>query len=731
MQARPLVLLSAAAYLQIYLILKFPVTFGYILIFDIVLSALVLISSAKARSFSSAVVLCASLLISCLVTYHAYNTSEPFAKSLVGTYGKEGTRFEATVDSFSSYGAYAQVFVTLTKADGNDIPKAARARLGTYSGAQLIKGDKIVFEGSPVYVSELENEDFNTRDYLRSRNVFIDFPSASITSSSLTGKAGLLDRLKGYTRSIIYRYIPQNNNYDSAAFCYAVFAGDKNLLPEALKDSFSKCGLTHILCVSGMHLAILAGVLYGLLSLFSLHKRTRCALVILLCVFYTVFTGFSLSTVRACIMCSVSYIGMMSGRRTDAYRSLFLSLIAICIISPYSALDISLQLSFCATLGICCFSEFIPESASGMTLTKKALVSMASMLLSNMGAVVFTLPVSGAYFGGISIASFFSTLAVSFIFEMALTCVLILLIISPLPFLAPVMKALGLICHVLSLTIIKAADFFSSFRYASVTSYFPVLYVILFVAALCALSLFISLGKQRAVIVCTCVITALGIVFSCLSLILFMADDSLYKLTYYRKNENNRQLSIKLGTDGYLLINADSNLCTDTGKLMFDESKGKNYLLIIHDKQVDASVLSKEISLFNDRFGLSGIFVTDTAEGALLSDELSDYGVICAVLPEKTEVNGINISYSQNDSFILRVDDGRTSSAVLFGDVYTRDLLCGYDNAAFFTRKTKNQFDTSKDTAPDCNFFFTRLKKDENAEGIINTNGEKFITIKG
>ena len=84
-----------------------------------------------------------------------------------------------------------------------------------------------------------------------------------------------------------------------------------------------------------------------------------------------------------------------------------------------------------------------------------------------------------------------------------------------------------------------------------------------------------------------------------------------------------------------------------------------------------------------------------------------------------------------NDVFFFTADDGKVSTAVHFGDEYRRDLLCGYDITAFFTRKTKNQFDTSQDSLPDSKMFFTRLKKDETAEGITNTNGEKYITIKG
>jgi len=651
MPKRAVVLLSAIVFIKIYCILKFPSLLLLILLFDASLSALLLIFSAKTSYFPAVTVLCVVSLLSSLITGYSYKTNEHRAenyfKNLIES---DNTEYTASVDEFHSYGAYAVAFVTLNDTD-------IRARLGTYSGANLLSGDEIVFEGRPVFVTEVENNSFNTRDYLRSRRVFIDFPSATIISSLDSGKTNILNKLRNYTKSTIYNHIPQNQNYDTASFCYAVFAGDKNLLPEDMKRSFSRCGLTHILCVSGMHLAILAGALYGILYALSLSKRTRCITVILLCIFYTAFTGFSLSTIRACIMCSVSYIGMMSGRKTDVYRSLFLSLLAICLVSPYSALDISLQLSFCATLGIACFAEFIPDTKN-FTAVKRMGVSLLSVLLSNIGAVVFTLPVSASYFGGISIMSVISTLAVSLIFEVVLTGILFLILISPLSFLAflvPVIKFICLICHTLSLAIINIAQFFSDFRYSSVTSRFSLIYGLLFIFLLCILALFISLNKRRIYNLCTVVILTLGIIFSAASLVFEMSDDRIYKITYYRKNENNRQLSVKLGTEGYLIINADSSLCTDRDAFLFDEYDGKNYLLIIPDEQIDPSSLSNDIVIFDNRFGIAGIFVPDSVEGTALAESLSPYGIYCRTLPQEFSVGNINMCYFITTFFSLRL----------------------------------------------------------------------------
>ena len=532
----------------------------------------------------------------------------------------------------------------------------------------------------------------------------------------------------------MYKYIPQNSNYETAALSYAMFAGDRNLIPNDIKDSFSECGLTHILCVSGMHLAILSGICYCFLSMFSVHKKLKCAIIITLCVFYTAFTGFSLSTVRACIMCVISYIGMMSGRKTDAYISLFFSLLVICIFSPYSVLDISLILSFCATLGIICLSEFAPLPTEGGSL-RKFVTATTQLILSNLGAVMFTLPVCAASFGGISLMSVAATMAVSFIFEVLLLCLLFLLLLSPLSFFAAIdiiLDIIGNVCHLLCLGIIKASDFFAHFRYATITSAFPETFLALFVCALILLSVFIAFDFVLARRFCIAAIVTLGVIFSFISLMFSVADDNVYKITYYRKNVNDRQLCIKLGTQGHLLVNADNRICGNKDDAPFDYKYKNNYLFIVPDDAIIPAVLSQNIKIFDNRFGLKNVYVPKSKEGAELASELDKYGIRCNYISSEATVEDITIKYTADDYFYLSVDDGNTKTGILFDDKYNPVLFDkNCDICAFFTRNTKTQFDTNKDIKPVCSKFFTRLKKGEEADGIINTYGEKTVVIKG
>ena len=279
---------------------------------------------------------------------------------------------------------------------------------------------------------------------------------------------------------------------------------------------------------------------------------------------------------------------------------------------------------------------------------------------------------------------------------------------------------------------IKLSEFFSNFRYATVTAHYSEFFIIFFIAIIIALSIFIAFDFKKCRILCTSAVVILGVTFSCLSLYFSIIDDGIYKITYYRKNENDRELSIKLGDKGYLLINADSSLCYDKEDLPFDSKRGVNYLLVIPDDCVDVSVLANEIEIFKERFGLKNVYVPQSTKGTSLAREFEAYGIECLYLPKESAVGNFKIDYMFDETLFLVADDGEVSTAILFGEKYDKTYFDENHNiCAYFTRKTKNQFDINKDVKPECAEFITRLGKDVSKEDITNTFGEKTVIIKG
>ncbi len=82
----------------------------------------------------------------------------------------------------------------------------------------------------------------------------------------------------------------------------AMFLGDTGEMDTELYDSFNLTGISHILCVSGFHIALITGIFMAFFKLFFGKKLLTDALAVFVTLFFVLLTGASLSSVRAFIM---------------------------------------------------------------------------------------------------------------------------------------------------------------------------------------------------------------------------------------------------------------------------------------------------------------------------------------------------------------------------------------------------------------------------------------------
>lgn len=731
---RHLVLTSLIAIVFHFILLIYPQYFTFLFCTALAISLIVFVIFFFKRKYLYAVLFIFLILFSVINPYRIYVNEELKAHQIALRYQDSKMHCVATVTDSRHYNSYSVIFADITQIDGESTEKAIPARIGSYTAQGIMSGDKIEIEGYVQKSSDIVSPDFDTASYLRSKRIFIDIYSASVISSS-SGKQSVLSKMRLFSRDMIYSYVSRNFDYETASVCYAMFAGDKDYVSPDTEESFRKSGLTHILCVSGMHLSIITGMFYSLFSFLSVHKRTKCILIIIICCVYTAFTGFSLSTTRACIMCILSFLALMSGRKTDAYSALFFSFLLISIISPYSVLDISLLLSFTSCLGIITFNDTFRFKASS-SLFKRFLASTADSLFANLGAVLFTMPIVCYSFGGVSNLSVITTFIVMIPCQYLLTLLVILVLLFPLKFtefLDPILHAIGFLCDRLCFLTISVSDFFAGLRYSYTRLDRDISALILCIYAICliAIIVFISFGIKRAITFGVIFIINLGMFISFHSVYASIRHDSTYSVSYFRQNVNDRQLNIRLPRHGYLIVNADSVICDNKNLTNFDYSGRNNYLLIIPDKSIDYTILASSIKNFNERYGLKGIFVPESDDGIQVSQLLTEYGISCSFIPEKLQYGNTLIEFTFSDFTGISLNDGKTKTEIVYADNYDRDYFDeDNDICAFFVRETKDQFCPDTDYAPDCSLFYTRMPRNTSVNGIYNTFNKKSFYIK-
>lgn len=144
---------------------------------------------------------------------------------------------------------------------------------------------------------------------------------------------------------------------DTSAFLISLLLGDKSLLKSDINSSLSSAGLAHVLALSGMHVAIIMGILLFLLfpiSLLGYHK-TRKVIAIILIWGYVLLTGCSPSTVRAALMATFLVGAWLLERKNSALNALFAAVFLILLYNPLLIWNIGLQLSFFCVAAILIF----------------------------------------------------------------------------------------------------------------------------------------------------------------------------------------------------------------------------------------------------------------------------------------------------------------------------------------------------------------------------------------
>ena len=210
----------------------------------------------------------------------------------------------------------------------------------------------------------------------------------------------------------------ENMSEEDAGLVAAMTLGDKSGLDREIKELYQLAGISHILALSGLHIASVGLAVLKLLKQTGIPPKAAYLISFSLIAIYAVMTGLSVSTVRAMIMFGLFVMASAVGRSYDLMSAAALSAVMILIENPYYIYDPGFLLSFGAVLGIACVYPIL-ESIPGIFMKEKPRSRIASALLKTYNAAcvsvsvtIVTLPVTAENFMQISLCSVFINLIV-------------------------------------------------------------------------------------------------------------------------------------------------------------------------------------------------------------------------------------------------------------------------------------------------------------------------------
>lgn len=291
------------------------------------------------------------------------------------------------------------------------------------------KGD--IISASVLFSDIISKDDFNSERYYRSKGIFVEGVVSDYTVKGHNDHPvkDLISRCRYYCVEQFEEY----TNDDASALLSALTLGDKSNIDGSIIRDFSRTGISHMLAISGMHLSVIMGMFMAFTSLFSVDRRISTILIMLICIFFILLSGASLSVLRAGSMFLIMLAGRLFRKMKDSLTSLFFGVSVIVLISPSSVFDAGLILSFTSTLGILIvLPSYLLKVAriENITLPKKLFYGMVTAVLTTLSAMAFSFIPLIYYFDNISLVSVLANLLISPIMSVVLCFTAILLCVS-------------------------------------------------------------------------------------------------------------------------------------------------------------------------------------------------------------------------------------------------------------------------------------------------------------
>ncbi len=224
-------------------------------------------------------------------------------------------------------------------------------------------GDRLLVVAKPVvpWAGDTTDGGFNYRQYLKRQGIlhtsFIRDGEYRITSHDTNT---LLSRVNALRQSLIEIIHHSRLTSSQQGIAEALFLGWNDDLDTPTKERFKQAGIAHLLCVSGLHVGIVA-IMIGWMLL-PLGNRpamriVRGAIQIIFIWLFVLLTGMHTSTMRAGLMFTLVVVGQMLYSRPPTLNAIAASAIILLVCKPLSLFEVGFQLSYCSTIGIVLFTR--------------------------------------------------------------------------------------------------------------------------------------------------------------------------------------------------------------------------------------------------------------------------------------------------------------------------------------------------------------------------------------
>ena len=452
-------------------------------------------------------------------------------------------------------------------------------------------GDKLRIKGVP-YIPE-NNYIFSQKDYYKTNGIFLCINADECNKiTHFETPNSIASSYRSYLSSEIDYLLPGREGKLMKALVF----GDKSGMDDEVRGYFSKIGISHIISVSGFHLAVVCGIVFYVLKMMKLGKIPRFIISELFIFCFAALAGFSFSVVRSGIMMTVFLVGDLIKRRQDILSSLGTALILLTITMPFAIRNTSLLLSVTGVFGIGVVAPYFTKDVYfGKYIDKPLKILIYSAICS-----FTTLPFVLLTFREVSIISPISNLILVPLCSVILILGIIIVLTMGIKIVSSPLIIVG---GLISKLVLFITEILSSISFSTISFEHDILVVVVFVLfSFVALSIFVF--KNKKFTISTMLISVSFIIISGIYVDI-STKDNIY-------------VTVFTGKYNSVVIEKSNNITVISKNGKKQEDAVYRYLSNKGEKEIDTLIITSNpqyhISSYNDvlyDINVRSIFISD------------------------------------------------------------------------------------------------------------------------
>ena len=193
---------------------------------------------------------------------------------------------------------------------------------------------------------------------------------------------------------------------ETGALAAAVTTGDRSGVSQGTLEALRASNLAHLLAISGLHMGLLVGVVFGSLRfVMALHgwsalylpvKKIAAVGALGAATGYLLLSGGNVATERAYVMAAVALVAVMVDRRAISLRAVAMAATVVLLLRPEALLGPGFQMSFAATTALVAVFELLRKQ--GPLRLPRVIRPVFAVVVSSLVAGLATAPFGAAHF---------------------------------------------------------------------------------------------------------------------------------------------------------------------------------------------------------------------------------------------------------------------------------------------------------------------------------------------